>query len=76
MIFTMVSWLPRPAKLNNAETLIFFGNSLTASLAVPSNIVEASFISLRFILKSSKNFAPLRELGCFVVFNTIESNSC
>ena len=40
IIFTIVSWLPNPDILSKAETLIFFGNNLTASLAVPSKIVE------------------------------------
>jgi len=34
---------------------MFFGNNLTASLAVPSKMVAGSLISSRFILKSSKN---------------------
>ena len=54
---------------------MFFGNNLTASLAVPSKIVDGSLISSRFILKSSKNFAPFYELGCFVVVKTTELSS-
>ena len=55
IIFTIVSWLPNPEILSKAETLMFFGNNLTASLAVPSKIVDGSLISSRLILKSSKN---------------------
>ena len=54
IIFTIVSWLPNPTKLKRADTLTFFGNNLTASLAVPSNIVDGSLISSRFCLNCSK----------------------
>ena len=75
IIFTSVSWLPNPERLSSAETLIFFGNSLIASFAVPSKIVDVSFISSGLILKSSKNFAPFNEFGCFVVVKITESSS-
>ena len=54
---------------------MFFGNNLTASLAVPSKIVVISLMSSIFNLKSLKNFAPFNELGCFVVVKTTESSS-
>ena len=38
-------------------------------------MVEGSEISSRFILKFSKNGAPFKELGCFVVVRITESNS-
>ena len=73
--FTIVSWLPKPAKLSNAETLTFFGNNLTASLAVPSKIIVSSEILSISRLDVSKNFAPFSDLGCLVVVMVTESNS-
>ena len=71
----MVSWLPNPAKLSNAETLTFFGNNLTASLAVPSKIIVSSEILSGSRFDVSKNFAPFSDLGCLIVVRITDSNS-
>ena len=72
---TIVSWLPNPARLSKAETLTFFGKSLTASLAVPSKIIASSEILSRSRSDVSKNFAPFNALGCFIVVIVTDSNS-
>ena len=74
-IFTTVLLLPIPVRDNRAATLMLAGNRETASFAVPSKIVVAEVIESRLTLEFSKNFAPLRESGCFVVVSDDESIS-
>ena len=51
------------------------GNKETASFAVPSKIVVGELIASKSISDVSKNLAPLRERGCFVVVIDSDSNS-
>ena len=73
-ILTPVFSLPIPDKESNAATLMFAGNSDTASFAVPSKITVDELISSRLISEFSKNFAPFNERGCFVVVIDRDSN--
>ena len=74
-IFTLVFSLPIPDSDKSAATLMLAGNSETASFAVPSKIIVDELIASKSISESSKNLAPLRERGCFVVVIDNDSNS-
>ncbi len=54
-IFTLVFSLPIPDSESKADTLMFLGNSLTASFAVPSKITVGSVNESRLISEVSKN---------------------
>jgi hypothetical protein len=75
IIFTLVLSLPIPDKDTSAATLIFAGNKETASRALPSKIIFGASIESKSILEFSKNFAPFKERGCFVVVMDTDSNS-
>ena len=55
--------------------MIFAGNKETASFAIPSKITVDVLISSKLISDVSKNFAPFKERGCFVVVIDIDSSS-
>ena len=54
---------------------MFAGNSETASRAVPSKTSVGELIESRLISEVSKNVAPFKERGCFVVVIDTDSNS-
>jgi hypothetical protein len=54
---------------------MFAGNELTASFDVPSKIIVFSEMLSISMSEVSKNFAPLRERGCFVVVKVTDSSS-
>ena len=54
---------------------MFAGNSFTASAASPSKIIVCFLIKSKLMLEFSKNFAPLRDFGCFVVTRVSDSSS-
>jgi hypothetical protein len=76
IIFTSVLSLPIPDKDTSAATLMFAGNNKTASRAVPSKIIVEEERESKLISEVSKNFAPFKERGCFVVVIDTDSNSC
>ena len=54
---------------------MFAGNKETASRALPSKIIVGESIESKSISEFSKNFAPFKERGCFVVVMDTDSNS-
>ena len=72
---TLVFSLPKPTRLRSAATFTFLGNSDTASFALPSKRTVGSEILSGLILELSKNGAPLKEFGFFVVTRTTDSSS-
>ena len=74
-ILTLVFLLPKPMRLKSAATLTFLGNRDTASFAAPSKRTVGLEILSGSISELSKNGAPLRDAGFFVVTRDTDSSS-